>query len=154
MDDKTLKDALRSAIQTEKDAMDFYNMGASKIFDERAKDTFEILAREERQHALSFYNAYRGDDLPDFDAMMAEAPDVESSWYLALQKAMLNEFDERLALELAIEQEDLLAQSLLATAETIDDPEIKQVYLTNAASTHHHLEMVEADYQAMLGMGG
>jgi len=26
------------------------------------------------------------------------------------------------------------------------------VYLTNAASTHHHLEMVEADYRAMLGM--
>ncbi|WP_020675125.1 ferritin-like domain-containing protein [Geopsychrobacter electrodiphilus] len=154
MDDKTLKDALRKAIQTEKDAMDFYTMGAAKIFDEKAKATFEILAREERQHARSFYNAYNGDDFPAFEVMMADAPDTGSSWYLALQKAMLNEFDERLALELAIEQEDLLAKSLLATAATIDDPKIKQVYLTNAASTHHHLEMVEADYRAMLGMGG
>ncbi len=152
MTDNDLKAALIDAIQTEKDAMDFYNMGASKIFDERAKATFEILAREERQHALSFYNAYKGDDLPPFDEMMAEAPDTESSWFLALQKAMISEFDERLALELAIEQEDLLAQQLKAIAATIDDPAIKQVYLSNAASTHHHLEMVEADYKAMLGM--
>ncbi len=152
--DKSLKDALIKAIQTEKDAMDYYNMGASKIFDERAKETFGILAREERQHALSFYQAYKGDDLPPFDEMMAAAPNTESSWYLALQKAMLSEFDERLALEMAIVQEDLLAKELKKTAETIDDPEIKQVYLSNAASTHHHLEMVEADYKAMLGMSG
>ncbi len=152
MDDKTLKDALLKAIQTEKDAMDFYSMAASKIFDERAKATFEILAKEERQHALTFYNAYHFGDLPSFDDMMAEAPDTESSWYKSLQKAMISEFDERLALELAIEQEDLLAQELKATAETIDDPAIKQVYLANAASTHHHLELVEADYKAMLGM--
>ncbi len=151
MTGKNLKDALRKAIQTEKDAMDFYRMGASKIFEERAKATFEILAREERQHALSFYEAYRGDDLPPFDEMMAEPPDTESSWFLALQKAMLNEFDERLALELAIEQEELLAKELIATAETIDDPEIKRVYLSNAASTNNHLELIEADYKAMLG---
>lgn len=146
-----LKEALLEAIQTEKDAMDFYTMGAAKMNEDRAKATFELLAREERQHALSFYQVYKGDDLPPFDEMMAEAPDTESSWFLALQKAMLSEFDERLALELAIEQEDLLAQQLKEVAATIDDPEIKQVYLSNAASTHHHLEMVEEDYRAMLG---
>ncbi len=153
MTDQDLKQALRKAIQTEKDAMDFYNLGASKIFDERAKATFEILAREERQHALSFYNAYSFGDLPSFNDMMAAPPATDSSWFLSLQKAMLSDFDERLALELAIEQEDLLAKELLVIAGTIDDPAIKQVYLSNAASTHHHLEMVEADYKAMLGMG-
>jgi len=152
MTDKDLKEALRKAIQTEKDAMDFYHMGASKMFDERAKATFELLASEERQHALSFYNAYKWGDLPAFDEMMTVSPDPESSWFLALQKAMLSDFDERLALELAIEQEDLLAQELTATAATITDPEIKKVYLSNAASTHRHLEVVEADYKAMLGM--
>lgn len=151
MTEQKLKEALRDAIQTEKDAMDFYTLGAAKMNEERAKATFELLAREERQHALSFYQVYKGDDLPTFDEMMAEEPDTESSWFLALQKAMLSEFDERLALELAIEQEDLLAQQLKEVAATIDDPEIKQVYLSNAASTHHHLEMVEEDYRAMLG---
>jgi len=153
MTDKDLKKTLLKAIQTEKDAMDFYSLGASKMFDGAAKATFEILACEERQHALTFYQACKGGNLPPFAEMMEVAPDTTSSWYLALQKAMLSEFDERLALELAIEQEDLLAKSLLATAATISDPKIKQVYLSNAASTHHHLEMFEADYRAMLGMG-
>jgi rubrerythrin len=152
MTDQDLKEALLKAIQTEKDAMDFYNLGASKMVGGAAKATFEILACEERQHALTFYEAYKGDDLPAFAEMMDVAPDTTSSWFLALQKAMVSEFDERLALELAIEQEDLLATELLAIAQTIDDPKIKQVYLSNAASTHHHLEMVEADYRAMLGM--
>jgi len=151
MTSENLKNALLKAIQTEKDAMDFYLMGASKIYDEKAKATFELLAREERQHALSFYNACPF-ERPAFEDLMSAAPDPESSWFKALQKAMLGEFDERLALEMAIEQEDLLAKELKMVAQTIDDPAIKQVYLTNAASTHHHLEMVEADYRAMLGM--
>ncbi len=152
MTDQDLKETLLKAIQTEKDAMDFYNLGAGKMIDGAAKATFEILACEERQHALTFYEAYQGNDLPAFAEMMDVAPDTASPWFLALQKAMISEFDERLALELAIEQEDLLAKELLAIAQTIDDPKIKQVYLSNAASTHHHLEMVEADYKAMLGM--
>lgn len=152
MTDQDLKEALLKAIQTEKNAMDFYNLGAGKMIDGAAKATFKILAYEERQHALTFYEAYQGNDLPTFAEMMDVAPDTTSSWCLALQKAMISEFDERLALELAIEQEDQLATELLAIAQTIDDPKIKQVYLSNAASTHHHLEMVEADYKAMLGM--
>jgi len=151
MTNENLKNALLKAIQTEKNAMDFYLMGASKIYDEKAKATFELLGREERQHALSFYNACTF-ERPAFEDLMSAAPDPESSWFKALQKAMLGEFDERLALEMAIEQEDLLAKELKMVAQTIDDPAIKQVYLTNAASTHHHLEMVEADYRAMLGM--
>lgn len=151
MTEQKIKEALLDAIHTEKAAMDFYALGATKMTENRAKETFELLAREERQHALSFYQAYKGDDLPQFDTIMATAPDTESSWFLALQKAMLSEFDERLALELAIEQEDLLAQQLKEIAATIDDPVIKQVYLSNAASTHHHLELVEEDYRAMLG---
>lgn len=131
--------------------MDFYLMGASKFYDEKAKETFELLAREERQHARSFYQVCFFERAA-FDDLMSESPDPESSWFKALQQAMLGDFDERLALEMAIEQEDLLAQELTAVAQTIDDPAIKQVYLTNAASTHHHLKMVEADYRDMLGM--
>ena len=37
-------------------------------------------------------------------------------------------------------------------AAKIEDPEIQRVYLSNASSTHHHLELVEDDYKAMFGM--
>ncbi|GAB4167683.1 MAG: ferritin family protein [Geothermobacteraceae bacterium] len=146
-----LKQAIREAIQTEKDAMDYYNFAAEKAFDERVKKTFEILGREERQHAHTFYEAYPGDDLPDFDTMMAEAPDTSSSWWHALQKTLVSDFDERLALELAIEQEEMLEKQLRAMAERIDDEKVRNIYLANANSTHQHLLLVEEDYRALLG---
>lgn len=146
-----LKKAIREAIQTEKDAMDFYTLAAEKAADERARKTFDILGKEERQHALTFYQAYPDDDLPTFDAMMAAAPDTESDWWKALQKAMLNDFDERLALELAIEQEEALEKQLREMAARIDDEKVKGIYLANARSTHHHMLIVEEDYRAMLG---
>jgi len=149
-----LKAAIRDAIQTEKDAMDYYNHAAEKAADERAQKTFELLGREERQHALTFYQAYPGDDLPEFDSMMAAAPDTESDWWKALQKVMMGDFDERLALELAIEQEDALEKQLREMAAKIDDEKIRSVYLANASSTHQHMLLVEEDYRAMLGQSG
>jgi len=147
-----LKAALKDAILTEKDAMDYYHFAAEKTLDERARKTFEFLARDERDHALSFYNVYKWGDLPAFDSMMSAPPDTESSWWQALKKAMLGEFDERLALELAIEQEDELEKNLKAMAEKISDPTVKAIYLANASSTHQHMVMIEEDYRAMLGM--
>jgi rubrerythrin len=147
-----LQAALLDAIQTEKDAMDYYQLAAEKTVDERARKTFELLSREERQHAFSFYSACDDCNLKSFDKMMAEPPDTESSWFKALQKAMIAEFDERVALELAIEQEDALEKQLRAMAAKISDEKIRAIYLANANSTHQHLQLVEEDYRAMLGM--
>lgn len=147
-----LQKALKDSIQTEKDAMDFYKFGAEKMPEDKARKTFELLAREELQHAKMFYKAYKGGELPPFEEFIQGPPDTESSWWKALQQAMLGEFDERKALELAIEQEDALEKELLATAEKIDDPEVKAIYLANASSTHHHFELIEEEYHAMLGM--
>ena len=54
-----LQGAIRQAIQTEKDAMDFYALAAKQLQDDKAREVFEILAREERQHAFSFFTIYR-----------------------------------------------------------------------------------------------
>jgi rubrerythrin len=59
--------ALKEAIQTEKAAMDFYKFGAEKMGDDKAREVFELLAREERHHAQMFYNAYQGGDIPNFE---------------------------------------------------------------------------------------
>jgi len=149
-----LQKALKDSIQTEKDAMDFYRYGAEKMAEEKARQTFELLAREELQHAKMFYKVYKGGDLPPFEDYIKLPPDTESSWWKALQQAMLADFDERKALELAIEQEDALEKELRATAAKIDDPEVKSIYLANASSTHHHFELIEEEYRAMLGMAG
>ncbi len=151
MEKADLKEALKSAIQTEKDAMDYYNFAAQKAFDGRVKKTFELLGREERQHALTFYNAYPDNDLPSFDELMAAPPNTGSSWWKSLQRTLVGDFDERLALELAIEQEEQLEKQLRAAAEKIDDAKVRDIYLANASSTHQHLLLVEEDYRGLLG---
>lgn len=149
-----VQQALKSAIQTEKDAMDFYKFGAQQMPDDKARQTFEMLARDEMQHARMFYNAYKGSDIPSFEAYINSPPDTESSWWKGLQQLMLGDFDERKALELAIDQEEALEKELRAMAAKISDPEVARVYLANANSTHHHLEVIEEEYRSMFGMGG
>ena len=83
---------------------------------------------------------------------MKAPPNTDSDWWKGLQTLLMQDFDERKALELAIEQEDALEKSLREMAAKIDDPEISKVYLANATSTHNHLEIVEEDYKAMFGM--
>jgi len=154
MEPVDLQKAIKDSIQTEKDAMDYYKYGAERMAEDKARLTFEILAREEYQHAESFYRIYAGDDIPSFEEFMSKPPNTESSWWKNLQSLLVQDFDERKALELAIDQEDALEKSLRKMAASIDDPEISRVFLANATSTHNHLELVEEDYKAMLGMSG
>lgn len=154
MDQKELQQAIKAAIQTEKDAMDYYKYGAERMADDKARATFELLAREEYQHAESFFRIYPGSDIPSFETFMAAPPDTSSSWWKLLQGLMGQDFDERKALEQAIEQEDALEKELREMAARISDPEVARVYLANASSTHHHLEVIEEEYRAMFGMGG
>jgi rubrerythrin len=154
MDKSELQQAIRASMQTEKDAMDYYRFGAERMSEDKARATFELLAREEHQHAESFYRIYPGNDIPSFEAFINAPPDTASTWWQTLQKLLLQDFDERKALELAIEQEEALEQELRAMAAKIGDTEVARVYLANASSTHHHLEVIEEEYRAMFGMGG
>lgn len=154
MDKLEQQKAVRASMQTEKDAMDYYRYSAERMPDDKARATFELLAREEYQHAESFYRIYTGQDIPSFETFMSAPPDTASSWWKTLQTLLVQDFDERKALELAIEQEDALEQELRTMAAKISDPDVARVYLANASSTHHHLEVIEEEYRAMFGVGG
>lgn len=144
--EEQLKQAMKDSIQAEKDAMDFYLMAAEKMFNDRPRLTFKLLASEERKHARSFYDAYRWDDLPPFGTMMAAPPDTKSIWWKELQEMMIGDFDEEQALALAMQREQALEEELLLIAEQIDDKEVREVYLSNARMTHRHLELLTEDY--------
>ena len=118
---------------------------------DKARETFELLAREEYQHAESFYKIYQGGDIPSFQEFMNAPPNTASSWWKTLQTLLVQDFDERKALELAIEQEDALEKQLRDMAAKIDDPAVKAVYLANAQSTHRHEELIEEDYKDIYG---
>ena len=151
-EDVDVQEAIKRSIQVEKNARDFYRLGATHMKDAQAKKTFELLAREEAEHAKWFYEIYEGGDIPDFDAFMAVDPDTDSDWLSDLEKHLMEELTVRGAMELAIEKELNLEKSLRQLADKIADPKVRDVFLLNAESTHHHYELIESEYAHLMGM--
>lgn len=147
-----LKEAVRRSIQTEKNAMDFYTRGAAGMKNAGARKVFELLAREEREHAQWFHNVYPGDDIPDLGAFLATGPSVDSDWLKDLEKIGVANLDERKAMELAMEKEKKLAEHLRNLATKVEDPAVRKVFEDNARSTDNHYQLIESEYARLMGM--
>ena len=147
-----LQEAVKRSIQTEKTAMDFSRMGALRMKDPDARRMFETLAREEREHAGYFYRIYTGSDIPSLEDFLNTPPDNESSWMASLKDQIDTDFDEKKALELAMEKEKTLEAALRETAAKADDAEVRAVYELNANETHNHYLLIEAEYARIMGM--
>lgn len=147
-----LKEAVRRSIQTEKNAMDFYVRGAAAMKNTEARKVFELLAREEREHAHWFHNVYPGDDIPDLEAFLNAGPAVDSDWLRDLEQVNTAGFDERKAMELAMAKERKLAEHLRAVAAKVDDPAVRAVFEQNARSTDNHYQVIESEYARLMGM--
>jgi rubrerythrin len=147
-----VQEAIKRSIQTEKNAMNFYQLGAEQMKNQDARKTFELLAREEREHAGQFFKIYTGTDIPSLDAFLDSPFDNESSWIASITRLVDSEFTEQKALELAMEREKNLEETLLETAARISDPAIKAVFELNAKETHNHYLLIESEYARLMGM--
>ncbi|MSN25574.1 MAG: ferritin [Geobacter sp.] len=147
-----IQEAVKRSIQTEKNAMNFYQLGAQKMKDPDARRIFDLLAKEEREHAGHFYKIYTGSDIPSLDAFMNMPPDNESSWVSTISRLISEDFNEKKAMEAAMEREQKLEEALLEMVSTVDDPQIKAVYELNAKETHNHYVMIESEYARLMGM--
>lgn len=151
-DNVNVQEAVRRSIQTEKNAMDFYLLCAKHMKDPEAIKTFELLAKEERDHADWFFKVYKGSDLGNFTDMIQSAPSQDSDWLGEKERQLLPTLDERKAMELAMEKEQQLEKHLRNMAEKISDPEVRAVYEANAKSTHNHYLLIESEYARLMGM--
>ena len=149
---KDTQEAIRQAIQTEKNAMNFYQIGAQQMKDSDAKRLFTQLAKEEKEHAAHFFQAYRGTDLGTFEEFIAQPPHNEGLWVASIQKVIDEDFSEQKALEYAMEKETNLEKALRETAAKIDDPAIKEIFILNANETHNHYLTIEAEYSRIMAM--
>jgi len=147
-----VQEAIKRSILVEKCARDFYRLGARHMQNERAKKTFELLAAEEEEHAKWFYDIYKGSDIPDFDALMAVDPGSDLDWLSDKEKALMEDMDERHALDLAMHKSQVLEKSLREMAARIVDPQVSAVFLKNADATHQHYEVIESEYAHLMGM--
>jgi rubrerythrin len=147
-----VQEAVRRSIQTEKNAMNFYQLGARQLKNPDARKTFEVLAREEREHAGQFFRIYTGTDIPSLETFLDSPFDNESSWIASITRLVDSDFTEQKALELAMEREKNLEEALLETAAKIEDPAVKAVFELNAKETHNHFLMIESEYARLMGM--
>lgn len=145
-------EAVKLAIQTEKDVMDFYLKAASLTKNERGKKVFELLAKEEREHAGHFFKIYTGSDLGSFDDFMAQPPSPNHAMLKQLEKALDENVHERKAMELALKEEEDLVKNLRMTASYIVDPAVRAVFDRMAEETETHYALIESEYAHMMGM--
>lgn len=147
-----LQEAIKRSVQTEKNAMDFYALGAKNMDNAEAKKVFELLAKEERDHAKQFFDVYEGTELPDFETFINTEPAKDGEWLTDMEKTLMSGFNVRKAMELAMQKEQNLEKSLREMAAKIDDPKVKAVYEANAKSTHQHYQLIESEYARLMGM--
>ena len=147
-----VQEAIKHSIRTEKSAMYFYRMGSELMKDKAARELFELLAREEREHAGHFYEIYQGADIPSLDEFMGAPPDDESLWHISISRLIENDFSEKRAMELALEREKNLEEELLETASGISDSEVRTVFETNARETRNHYILIESEYARIMAM--
>lgn len=148
----SVQEAVKRSIQTEKNAMDFYRLGARKMQNPDAIRVFELLASEERDHAGTFYKVYTGTDIPSLEAFLDQAPQSESDWLLSLNRLLGTDFNEQKALELAMDKETQLEEALNRMVAQISDPAVKAVFALNARETHNHFVLIESEYARVMGM--
>lgn len=148
-----LSKAIRDSIQTEKNAMDFYLLAARQTRNKDVKRFFDLLADEEKEHALSFFRHYKGKEIAHIDSFLNQPLQTESSWVKSLEKLISQpDFDERRAMELAMKKELELERQLRALSEGITDSEVKKIYLQNAEWTRNHYLLIEAEYARLMRM--
>ena len=147
-----LQEAIKLAIQTEKDVMDFYLKAASLTENERGKKVFEQLAKEEKEHAEHFFKIYTGSDLGSFNEFITQPPSSGHVMLKQLEKSLNENVHERKAMELAMKEEEDLAKSLRMAAERIVDPCVRAVFERMAVETENHYAIIESEYAHMMGM--
>ncbi|MDK2848008.1 MAG: hypothetical protein PWP34_1361 [Desulfuromonadales bacterium] len=150
--DSAVQEAIKNSLQTEKNAMNFYHMAACHMQRPQAKQLFELLASEEREHARHFYDLYKGSDLPPFEEFMQQTLKEDQDYILQQEKVLLDDLRIRKAMELAMEKEQALEKELRALADRIADEEVRNIYLDNAESTRRHFLMIESEYAHLMAM--
>jgi len=147
-----LQEALKLAIQTEKNVMDFYRRAAEITKNPRGKKVFMLLSSEEREHASHFFHLYQGGDLGNFEDFMATPPHPDSVMLKELEKALDANTHERKAMEIALREEEDLAKNLALTASHIIDPAVRAVFEKMAKETRDHYALIESEYAHLMGM--
>jgi rubrerythrin len=147
-----LQEALKMAIQAEKDSMDFYRRAGSVTKNERAKKVFDLLANEEVGHLKSFFDHYKGGAFGDLKTFMESPPNKRNTTMMALEKAIDQDTHEQAALEIALKEEKACIEQYTVLARDIIDPLVRGVFQKVVKETENHYALIEDEYMHVMKM--
>lgn len=148
----SVQEALKLAVQGEKDSLDFYRKAAAVTKNDRAKKVFELLANEEVGHLKSFFDHYKGGEFGDLKTFIDSPPDKKSATILALEKAINENTHEQKALEIALKEEKSCIEQYTLLAKDIIDPLVKGIFVRVVKETQNHYDMIEDEYMHVMRM--
>lgn len=147
-----VEEALKMAIQGEKDSMDFYRKAASVARDDRARKVFELLANEEVGHLKAFFDHYKGGEFGDLKSFMESPPNTDNPTYRALLRAIDGETHEQKALEIALREEKATIDHYMVLGKDIIDPLVRGVFERVVKETQKHYALIEDEYMHVMTM--
>lgn len=148
----SLQEALKLAIQAEKDSMDFYRRASAVTKNERAKKVFDLLANEEVGHLKSFFDHYKGGEFGDLTSFMESPPNLKNTTYQALEKAIDEETHEQKALEIALKEEKSCIDHYAVLVKDIVDPLVRTIFARVVKETQNHYDLIEDEYMHVMAM--
>lgn len=148
----TLQEALKLAIKTEKESMDFYQKAGSITKNDRSKKVFELLANEEIGHLKAFFEHYKGKDLGDLPSILNAPMDKLSATHQALERAIAEDTHEQKALEIALQEEKACIELYSIMIKDIVDPMVRRVFESVIKETQGHYDMIEDEYMRVMTM--
>jgi rubrerythrin len=148
----TVQEALKLAINNEKESMDFYRKAGSITKDERSKKVFQLLADEEMGHLKAFYDHYQGGDLGTLETFLETPPDKQSAIHSALEQALAADVHEQKALEIALKEEKACIELYTILANGISDGNVRKIFETVVRETQKHYDLIEDEYMRVMTM--
>jgi rubrerythrin len=146
------QEAIKRAVHTEKELMEFYQRAALITRDPGGRKVFDLLAKEEREHAGALYQIYAGSELGSFEEFISTPSHSTSVMMHQLEKLIAGQVDERHAMEIALREEESLEKSLKYTASMLIDSSARMVFEQLAKETHAHYLVIESEYARLMGM--
>ena len=146
------QDAIKLAVESEKQLMCFYQKAAEMVADNGGKKVFARLAGEKKEHVGHFFRYYRGTEFGSFEDFVSTPCAAEAEVMKELSSIIDDKVKERRAREIAMEKEQQFAKTLLSKAHKIVDPGVRTVFDQMAKESQKHYQIIESEYARFMGM--
>ncbi|MCW8860575.1 MAG: ferritin family protein [Deltaproteobacteria bacterium] len=146
------QEAIRVAIESEKQLMCFYQKAADMVADDGGKQVFGRLAEEKKTHVGTFFRYYRGEEFGSFEDFISTPCSAESEVLKELRSILDDRVKERRAREIAMRKEEQFEKILRSQAKQIVDPGVRTVFDQMAQESRNHYAVIESEYARFMRM--